>query len=102
METGLHETTGENNLEETSKTASQLSMTTRLRCLKKDGLYGLLVSVHDGSAPLLWACDETKAHHDGEGMKEQAALFRTTGRRKGKEGEPVSGSFLQWLIMQQP
>lgn len=34
METGLHETTGENNLEETSKTASQLSMTTRLRCLK--------------------------------------------------------------------
>lgn len=87
METGLHETTEENNLEKTSKTASQLSMTTRLRCLKKDGLCGLLVSVHDGSAPLLRACDETKAHHDGEGTKEQAAHFRTAGRRTGKEGE---------------
>lgn len=86
METGMHETTGENNLEKTSKTASQLSMTTRLRCLKKDGLFGLLVSVHDGSAPLLRACDETKAHHDGEGTKGQAALFRTAGRRNGKKG----------------
>lgn len=82
----MQKTTGDNNLEKTSKTASQLSMTTRLRCLKKDGLFGLLVSVHDGSALLLWACDETKAHHDGEGTKEQAAHFRTAGRRTGKEG----------------
>ena len=55
-------------------------------CLKKDGLFGLLVSIYNGSALLLQACDETKAHHDGEGMKEQAAHFRTAGRKTGKEG----------------